>query len=183
MDAFTWRLRLAGIIGLAFTSPVVITEIWLFIAPGLKKHERRFALPAILSASILFYIGGAVGVLTLPFTLKILQKFGGEYMRANYTIDRFISFFGSFILGLGIVFESPVVLILLAKLGIVSYKRLAGGRKYAIVITALAAAVITPTGDPITMMAFAIPMYMLFEITLLIIRFMKPPVKPEASSE
>jgi len=180
IDAFAWRMRLALIFGFVIVSPLTIVQIWLFIRPGLHPHERRFAFPTVMSAIILFFLGSGLGVYTIPLTLRILEKFGGPAMRANYTIDRFIGFVGMLIIGLGLVFEMPVVLVLLAKLGIVSYERLVSARKFAIVTTVVVAAIITPTSDPVTLMVFAVPLYMLYEITLLIVRFMKK--KPNAET-
>jgi len=174
MDAFTWKLKLALYIGMALTSPVLITEIWLFVAPGLKKQERRFALPTILSASILFFMGVSTGVLILPLTLKYLQSLGGGEMLPFYMIDRYLGFFCALAIGFGLAFETPVILILLAKLGVVSYQRLARGRKYALFAAAFGAAFINPSNDPITTIGFLVVMYMFFEISLLIIRFIKP---------
>lgn len=177
-DAFMWRLRLAAILGAIVAGPFVIVQVWLFVRPGLKPSERRFAFPAIFSAIILFFVGVVFGVSTVQVTLRILEKFGGEMVRPDYTIDRYLSFVGSFVLAFGVVFEVPVVLVLLAKLGIVSYKRLAASRKFAFLISAILGAIITPT-DGVTMFFVAVPLYLLFEISLLIIRFTSAPKKEE----
>lgn len=178
VDPFMWQLKLAVIIGVVIASPIVILQIWLFVSPGLKPEERRFAFPTIFSAILLFFLGGGMGAYMVPLTLKILSKFLGGAVHADYALDRFISFVGSFVIGLGLMFETPVVLILLAKIGIVNYKQLAKGRGFALVIAVIASAVITPTGDPFTMTAFAVPLYLLYEITLIAVRFIKPPKKP-----
>ncbi len=180
IDAFAWRMRLALVFGVVIASPMIIIQVWLFIRPGLLPHERKFAFPTVMSAIILFFMGSGLGVYTIPLTLKILEKFGGESMQANYTIDRFIGFVGALVIGLGVIFEMPVVLVLLAKLGIVSYERLVSARKFAIVTTVAVSAIITPTSDPVTLMVFAVPLYLLFEITLLIVRFMNK--KPKAGA-
>jgi sec-independent protein translocase protein TatC len=176
-DAFMWRLRLAVILGVLIAAPAIILEIWLFIRPGLKPSERRFAFPTIFSAVTLFFAGTAAGAWSVPLTLKILEKFADGAIRPDYTIDRYVTFVGSIVISFGIVFEIPVVLVLLAKLGIVSYKMLAAGRKWAVILILIISAVITPTGDPFTLMIVSVPIYLLFEVTLIIIRFMKPPQK------
>jgi sec-independent protein translocase protein TatC len=183
IDPFMWQLKLSLILGVFLASPIIIIQVWLFVSPGLKPDERRFAFPTIFSAILLFFMGGALGAYMVPLTLKVLSKFLRGTVHPDYAIDRFVSFVGSFVIGLGLTFEAPVVLVLLAKLGIVSYKQLAKGRGYAAVISAIVAAVITPTGDPFTMAAFAVPLYLLYEITLIAIRFMKPSRRPEAWSE
>jgi sec-independent protein translocase protein TatC len=179
LDPFMWQLKMSFIIGVVIGSPMIILQVWLFISPALKDNERRFAFPTIASAIVLFFLGGAIGAATVPLTLKVLSKFMGGYVHSDYSLDRFISFVSSYVLGLGVVFEMPVVLVLLAKIGIISYKQLSAGRKYAFLIIVVIAAIVTPTGDPITLSIFTVPLYMLFEITLLVIRFMKPKSKEE----
>jgi len=179
LDPFMWQLRMSMIIGVVIAAPMIILQVWLFIRPALKKNERRFAFPTIFSAIILFFLGGALGAATVPLTLKVLSKFMAGYVHSDYSLDRFISFVSSYVLGLGIVFEMPVVLVLLAKIGVISYKQLAAGRKFAFIAIVAVAAIITPTGDPITLAAFSLPLYLLFEITLLVIRFMKTKPRDE----
>jgi sec-independent protein translocase protein TatC len=179
LDPFMMQLKMAMIIGVIVASPMLIMQIWLFISPGLKPSERRFAFPTIFSAIILFFLGGGLGAATVPLTLRVLSQFMKGYVHSDYSLDRFITFVGSYVLGLGIVFEMPVVLVLLAKIGIISYKQLVAGRKYAFVLIVFIAAVITPTGDPITLTVFTVPLYLLFEATLLVIRFIKPTPKEE----
>jgi sec-independent protein translocase protein TatC len=175
-DPIIIKLKLAGVAGLIIAAPIIIYEIWMFIAPGLYKHERRFAAPTIFSAIILFFAGAAVGVYSLPITIGVLEKFGSANMTPNYTIDRFIKFAGSFILGFAIVFEIPVVIVLLAKIGIVNYSMLAKNRSYAYVIILIIAAVVTPA-DVVSMIIMAVPLLVLFEMSLFVVRFFIKPVK------
>ncbi|MEW6203444.1 MAG: twin-arginine translocase subunit TatC [bacterium] len=173
-DAFMVRLKVSVIMGLAVSSPVVFWQLWLFVAPGLYRNEKRYALPTIISAVVLFFGGGAFGVFTVPYALRVLQKFGGDVLQANYTVDRFISFATGMILAFAVVFELPLVLIFLAKIGIVSHKMLSRSRKYVILIIFAVSAVLTPGTDIVSMMIMAAPLYILFEISLLIIRFIRP---------
>lgn len=171
-DAFLVRMKIALILGFAAATPVVFWQAWLFVAPGLYPHERRYAGPVIIAAVILFALGGAFGVFTVPFTLNFLQKFGGGVLEATYTVDKFVSFASSLILAFAVVFEMPLVLIFLAKVGIVSHKTLAAGRKYAFLIILMVAAVLTPA-DIVSMLIMAGPLYLLFEISLFATRFVR----------
>jgi sec-independent protein translocase protein TatC len=179
-DAFMWRIRLAGVLGAIVSGPFIIVQIWLFVRPGLKPNERRFAFPTISLAIILFYIGVIFGLNTVQITLRVLEKFGGDMLRPDYTVDRYLSFVGSFVLAFGVVFEVPVVLVLLAKLGIVSYQKLASSRRWAVLIAVVLGAIMTPT-DGVTMFFVAVPLYVLFELSLLFIRFTTPRKKEEAA--
>lgn len=171
-DAFKVRLKIAFLIGTMIASPIVLTEIWLFVAPGLYSKEKKFTFPALLSSFLLFFGGGAFGTLILPLTLDFLEKFSSDSMYANYSIDRFISFSGTFIFAFAIVFQIPIVLILLAKLGVVSYASLSANRKYAFLTGLVIGSILTPA-DPVSMFFLSAPLYLLFEISLIVIRFMK----------
>ncbi len=183
-DAFLTRFKLALYIGAVIASPVMIAELCLFIAPGLHKHEKRFVIPAVFSGVLLFFGGAGIAVAMLPKVLEILQKFGGGVLEANYTVDRFVSFVGGFILSFGVVFEIPVVLVLLARIGVLSYSKVAGNRKYALLTCVVLSAAITPTGDPFTLMLITVPLYMLFEISLFAMYLMeRTRRKNEAAAE
>ncbi|MEW5945141.1 MAG: twin-arginine translocase subunit TatC [bacterium] len=171
-DAFMVRLKISVALGLAAASPVVFWQVWLFVAPGLYRHERRYAGPAVAAAVALFFTGAAFGVYTVPVTLNFLQKFGGGVLEANYTVDRFVSFAMSLIIAFAAVFELPLVLVLLVKIGVVSHARLAASRKYAFLLILIVSAVLTPA-DIVSMLIMAGPLYALFEISLLVTRFVK----------
>ncbi len=173
VDPFMIRLKMSLMVGVMLASPMIILQIWLFVAPGLYANEKRFTLPAVIFGTILFFVGGTFGAFILPFTLKFLGKFATEYMKIEYSLTIFVSFCTTFILAFAIVFELPIVLIILAKIGIVNYRMLAANRKYAIMIGLIVGAILTPA-DVASMLFLAGPLYCLFEISLLIIRFMKP---------
>lgn len=171
-DAFKARLKMSCFIGFLIASPIVITELWLFVAPGLYAHEKKFVFPAVISSFVLFFSGGAFAISVLGMTISFLEKFGGENMVAHYSVDKFIGFATGFILAFCVVFEIPIILVVLAKIGVVDYKMLAGNRKHAFLIGLVLGAVITPS-DPASMLMVAMPLYILFEASLLIIKFMK----------
>ncbi|MFH1538514.1 MAG: twin-arginine translocase subunit TatC [bacterium] len=180
-DAFLARLKISLIMGLAVATPVIFWQAWLFVAPGLYPRERRYAGPVIIIAVLLFALGGAFGLFTVPITLNFLQKFGGGVLEATYTVDKFMSFATSIILAFAIVFETPLVLVFLAKVGVVTHKTLAASRKYAFLIILIVAAVLTPA-DIVSMLIMAGPLYVLFEISLFATRFVAPTRREEDST-
>lgn len=171
-DALLERLKISAIMGLMVAVPVVLWQIWLFVAPGLKSNEKKYVFPIVSSGVALFYIGAAFAALMIPYSIKFLEHFGGGVVQFNYTLDRFISFATTIIFTFGIVFQFPLVLFFLAKIGVVSYKTLAASRRYAIVLSVAVGALITP--DPMTNLMVTLPLYVLFEISLLVVRFTQP---------
>ena len=171
---FMVRMKISLVLGVALSCPIIFTEIWLFVAPGLYPHEKKYALPTIFVAVILFLVGGAMGLYSVPLSLRFFENFGGGVVEFNYTLDKFVSFISGFVLSFGFVFETPLVLFFLAKIGVVNYKFLAKNRKYAILITMAAAAVVTPSVDVLSMLILFIPLYLLYEASLFMIRFTKP---------
>ncbi|MGH8247390.1 MAG: twin-arginine translocase subunit TatC [Gammaproteobacteria bacterium] len=162
-DAFTMYLNLALVAGLFLASPVVIYQIWAFIAPGLYKRERKYAVPFIFFCSTLFISGGAFGYfIAFPMALKFLLTFGGDKVVPWITITDYVDTFWTVILGLGIVFELPVLMLFLGLLGILTPSFLIRNFRYAVLLIFVVAAVITPTADITNLMIFAIPMMALY---------------------
>jgi sec-independent protein translocase protein TatC len=162
-DAFTLYLNLALVAGLFLSSPVVLYEVWAFIAPGLYKRERKYAIPFIFFCSGLFITGGLFGYfIAFPYALKFLIAYGGPRVTPWITITEYMDMFWTVILGLGIVFELPVLMLFLGLLGILSPGFLLRNFRYAVLMIFIVAAVITPTSDVTNMMIFAIPMLALY---------------------
>ena len=170
---FMVLIKIAIIMGIALASPVILLQIWLFVAPGLYPHERKYIWPAVGAGFMLFLVGGAFGLFSVPLSLNFLQQFGAGFVVFNYDINSFVSFVGGFVLAFGLVFQLPIVMFFLAKIGVVDYKFLAKNRKYAFVATLILSAIVTPA-DIVSMMIMATPLYVLFEISLLLIRLTKP---------
>jgi len=170
---FMVLLKLSLIMGIAVAAPVILLQAWLFVAPGLYPHERKYIWPAVLAGVLLFIIGGGFALFVVPYTLRFFEQFGAGYIVFNYDINKFVSFVGGFILAFGIVFQLPIVLFFLAKIGVVDYAFLAGNRKFAVILTLVVGAILTPA-DIFSMVVLAAPLYVLFEISLIIIRFTKP---------
>jgi sec-independent protein translocase protein TatC len=170
-DPFSAQLKVAVFLGIAFAMPVILFHLWRFVTPGLTSGERRFIWPAVLVAMLLFVLGMGVGYLVLPYALTFLLSFAEGLADPSLTIDRYIGFVTTMLLAFGLVFEFPVVLIGLSRVGILSYRRLAAQRRWALLIIVLLAVILTPGGDIISPLIMSGLMYVLFEGSLLVIRF------------
>ena len=164
-DAFTLFLNLALIIGLFLASPFVLYQVWAFIAPGLYRRERRYAVPFVFFCSSLFIAGGLFGYyIAFPFALRFLVNFGGERLVPWITATEYMNTFWTVILGLGIIFELPVLMLFLGLLGILTPGFLMRNFRYAVLLIVIVAAVVTPTADIINLMIFAMPMMALYMV-------------------
>ena len=165
MDPLNLYLQVALIGGAILSSPFVLYQVWLFIAPGLYQKERRFVIPFMAATVGLFLTGASFGYFwVLPGALKILIVDFGSKFQPMVTIEEYTGFFLSIILGLGISFELPILIFFLALFGIVSPRFLWKNIRYAILAVFLVAAIITPSPDPWTMCIYAIPMLGLYII-------------------
>lgn len=179
-DPLLIRMKISFVLGVVLACPVIFHQIWLFVAPGLYSHEKKYALPSIIAAVFLFITGAAFALYMIPFSLRILEKFGSGIVDFKYTLDKFVSFISGFVLAFGLVFQTPLVLLFLAKIGIVDYKFLARHRKYAIIIILIVGAILTPA-DVVSQMILSVPLYLLFEISLFLIRFTRSG-RPESNN-
>lgn len=171
LESFSIRLKLSAYVGLLLASPVVLWQLWRFITPGLYDKEKRYAVPFVLSSVLLFALGGALAIWTFPKTLDFFRTFGGENLEAFYTPGKYLGLLTFMMLAFGIGFEFPVVLTFLQVAGALSWQRLVSWRRYAIVLIFVVDAVITPSGDPVTLAALAVPMCLFYEASILIGRF------------
>jgi sec-independent protein translocase protein TatC len=171
LESFSIRIKLSTYIGLLLASPVVLWQIWRFITPGLYAREKRFAVPFVVTSVLLFLLGAATAWLTFPKTLQFFAAFGGDSLTLLYTPGKYLGLLTVMMLVFGIAFEFPVLLTFLQLAGVLSSRRLASWRRYAIVLIFVVGAVITPSGDPITLIAMAVPMVLFYEASILIGRF------------
>lgn len=172
-DGFVVKLKVVFFLGLLAVLPVVLYQLWAFVVPGLTDRERRWAVPFVVSSTVLFLLGGLVAYLSLPRGLDFLLGFAGELLVPIITADRYIGFVVLVTLAFGLAFLLPIFLIFLQLVGVLSARRLAGWRRYSILAIAIFAAVITPSGDPYTMLAMMIPMYVFYEASIIIGRALK----------
>jgi sec-independent protein translocase protein TatC len=165
MDALNLKLQAALLAGAILASPFILFQVWLFIAPGLYKRERRFVVPFMAATIGLFISGAAFGYYyVLPGAIKILVIDMAHNFTPMITIEDYTSFFLSIILGLGISFEMPILIFFLAMFGIVSPRFLWKNIRYAILAVFVVAAFICPSPDPWTMCIYAVPMLSLYVI-------------------
>ena len=172
-DAFTAQLKIAGFLGIAIAMPVILFQLWRFVGPGLTPREKRFVWPVIIAALVLFALGLWVGYIIIPYALAFLLAFSEGLAEPNLTIDGYIGFATTMLLAFGLVLEFPIVLVGLARVGILSHKALAARRRWIIVGIVAFAIVVTPGGDPISPTILASVMFVLFEGSLLVIRLIR----------
>jgi sec-independent protein translocase protein TatC len=173
LDAFATRLKIATYGGIVLALPVWLWQLWRFITPGLTRNEKKYAIPFVASSIVLFVMGGIVALLTLEPALKFLLGIGGSDLQPLLTADKYISLVSLMILAFGLSFEFPVVLVFLLIARVLTTRQLRSWRRYAAVIIVAFAAIITPSQDPYSLFAMAIPMYIFYEASILIGRFMK----------
>lgn len=166
VEGFSVRLTVVGYSGIAFAMPFVLWQIWRFIAPGLYEHEKRYGFAFVVLSFLLFATGVGLAYWSLPRALEFLASVGGEELTNFYRPKEYIGFVVKMMLGFGLGFEFPIILIFLQLLGIVDNSMLRSGRRYAIVGIVALVAVLTPSGDPGTLMALSIPMYLFYEIAI-----------------
>ncbi len=171
LEPFLVSMQIAAFTGLILASPLILAQIWAFIAPGLYREEKRWAVPFVLLSAIAF-TGGALFAryLVLPFALPILLGFLGTTVTTFLSIGDFISKMLLYMTVFGLLFEMPVLGFLLARIGLIRSSLLSRYRRHAIVVGAILAALITPTGDPINFILVAGPLVVLYEITILVVR-------------
>lgn len=162
--------KLAFVVGFILALPVIAYQAWAFFAPALYEHERRLVVPAISVGFLLFLAGIAMAYFfVLPLGLRFLLGFQAESLAPIITIDEYLKFATRLILAFGLIFEMPVVLVMLAMLGIVTPAGLAKYRRHAIVVLAIASAVLTPA-DVGTMFMLFVPMLLLYEVSIWLVR-------------
>lgn len=168
---FFTHMRTAFLLALVVGFPYLLVEVWLFVKPALYKNEKRGMGFAMLAVALLFYIGCAVGyLLVFPLTFRFLAGYHiGTGILTQISLNSYISTFVSIIFIMGLVFELPVLAWVLGKFGLVNKSLLRRYRRYAIVILLILAAVITPTGDPFTLMVVFLPIYLLYEVSILVV--------------
>jgi len=170
-EAFATVMRLSLFGGIILASPVILYQSWRFAAPALSPKEKRWAYPITAVFVFLFISGVVVGYLALERGLGFLLEFGGDALVPIIGADFYLKFATRFIFAFGIAFEFPVFLFAAAAVGVVTSRKLRDNRRWAVLIIIIAAAIITPSGDPVTLMLLAVPLYVLFELTILAIRF------------
>ena len=171
LEGFSARMKVAGYGGLFLASPVVLWQIWRFITPGLHPKEKRYAIPFVIVSALLFVAGAALALATFPKALEFVVDISGDRVTTLFSPEKYITFMLRVILGFGIAFEFPIVLLFLQLAGIVSSRRLLRSWRGAIVLVFAAAAIITPSQDPWTLLAMSLPMTLFYFGAIAIGRF------------
>lgn len=166
-EAFFTYLKVAFLAGLMLATPVLIYQFWMFVAPGLYDKEKRYMIPIVLLSSV-FFLGGALFgyFIVFPFGFKFFLGFATDTIRPLPSMKEYLAFSAKLLLAFGLVFELPLIITFLAKLGIVSVDFLKKNRKYALLLFFVFAAILTPP-DVVTQILMAFPLMILYEISII----------------
>jgi len=183
-EAFWVQMKVGLIAGVFIAAPVILWQVWAFIAPGLHGHEKKYAVPFVLIGSVMFLAGGAFSLFVVtPYALTFLLSYARPGLKPMITIQNHIDFLLKFTLAFGAVFELPLALTLLARMGVVNARMLAKNRKYAILGAFVAGAVLTPTPDAFNQAMMAGPLIILYEVGIVCARIFGRKPAPAAVAE
>jgi sec-independent protein translocase protein TatC len=182
-EAFFAHLKVAFLAGLIVAWPYICYQIWAFVSPGLYQQERRYTLPFVVGGTIMFLLGGVfVYTLILPYGMAFLLGYGGAQLLPMISVGAYVSFSVRLFIAFGAIFQLPLVVVLLTKLGILTPQMLSKNRKYVIVVSFLVAAILTPP-DVFTQVLMAVPLLALFEVSIWLARWAAPRGAEEVAEE
>ena len=170
-EAFSVVMKVSLWGGVILASPVITYQVWQFVSPALSRKEKRWAVPMVAILAVLFVAGVIVGYLALERGLVFLLGFGGDAIEPIIGAEYYLKFAMRFLLAFGIAFQFPVFLFVAAAFNLISSAQLRESRRWAVVIILVAAALITPSGDPLTLLMLSAPLYVFYEAAILAIRF------------
>lgn len=174
-EAFFVKLILSFYAGFVLAFPIVVWATWRFFKPALYPHERKYVY-ILLPVSVILFAAGVLfsyfGI--LPLVLNFFIYIAGENLETMFKVDQYVSFVTAFTIPFGLVFELPVVVYFLTKFGVLKPETLSRNRKYALLVIVITAAALTPGPDPISQMMMAIPVYLLYEVSILVAKMVKP---------
>ncbi len=173
LEGFNTRLKIAAYCGLLLASPVVLWQVWRFVTPGLSRREKRYAVPFVATSVVLFIGGAAFALVTFERALDFLVAVGGEDLETFFAPSKYLGLIVVMMAAFGLAFELPVLLVFLQLAGVLTSRRLRSWRRGAIVAIVALAAVITPSQDPYTLLAMAVPMYLFYEGAIVTGRLLK----------
>ncbi len=169
LQPFEVRIKITTYTAIALAMPVILWQIWRFIAPGLYENERKYGLLFISTGTLLFALGAGLAFWTMPKALQFLQTIGGDgNFTQFYTPNSYLKLIVYMMVAFGIGFQFPLIVTTLNTMGVVGTDQLRRTRRYVIVVVAIFVAVATPSGDPISMLALTIPMCLLYEVSIVI---------------
>ncbi|MEY4229456.1 MAG: Sec-independent protein translocase protein TatC [Actinomycetota bacterium] len=168
LEGFSTRLSIATYGGIILALPVLMWQAWRFIVPALHAKEKKYAIPFVFSSVALFALGGYIAYWTLEKALEFLIAWSGQDVQAAFRVGQYVRLVGLMVAAFGIAFEFPVLLVALQLIGVLTPQTLLKGWRYALLACFVIAAVITPSGDPYSMLALAIPMSLFYLLSILI---------------
>jgi len=168
LDGLALRVKIAAYGGIFLASPIWLWELWRFITPGLNPKEKRYAVPFIVATIGLFTLGAAVAYLIFPHALQWLDSIGGPSLTQILDPIKYLSLITLLMVAFGVTFEFPVLLVSLELAGVLSPQQLGSWRRWAIVGIVVLSGVITPSSDPFSMLAMAVPLYLFYELSIVI---------------
>ena len=169
-EAFVTYIKVGLIAGLFLVLPFVLYQLWKFVAPGLLEHEKKYTVPFLVGSAVLFYSGGLICYLVLPFILKFLLSFAKGDIKAQLSVGYYVTFCVRLMIAFGLVFQLPMVVIFLTQLGLLSSRLLVQYFRHAVVLIFVVAAMLTPTTDPLSLVAMVLPMLLLYGLSILAAR-------------
>jgi sec-independent protein translocase protein TatC len=168
-EAFMLYVKIGALAGLVIAIPIILIQVWLFIAPGLYTHEKKFAVPFVLFSTVFFLLGALFShYLAFPWTWKFFISFETPYMQFMPKISEAFSLYVTMLLGFGLIFQMPTIVLFLARMGVVTARFLRKQFKYAVLIIFIVAAVISPGTDVVSQCMMAGPMLGLYGISILV---------------
>src|SRR5438093_11504600 len=183
-EAFWVQMKVAMIVGLVIGSPGILWQVWAFIVPGLHEQEKKYAAPFVIIGSLMFIAGGAFSLFVVtPYAIQFLLSYARDTLQPMITLENHIDFLLKFTLAFGLVFELPLIITLLARMGVVTSKQLARNRKYAILGAFIPGSVPTPTPDAFNQTLMAGPLILLYEVGIICARVFgrRPAPAPQPS--
>jgi sec-independent protein translocase protein TatC len=168
-EAFTLHIKLALIAGLLLASPAVMTQVWLFVAPGLYAHEKKWAIPFVLMSSFFFVVGAAFShYVVFPLTWKFFASFTNDILTYMPRVEPTFSIYMRLLIAFGIVFQMPTVVLFLARMGVLTPRFLIRNVKYAFLLIVIISAVVTPDGGGVSLVAMAGPLTVLYGLSIIL---------------
>ncbi len=173
LDGLALRIKISAYGGIFLASPVWLWELWRFITPGLKPNEKKYAIPFVVATISLFILGAAVAFLIFPHALAWLDSIGGPSLTQILDPNKYLSLIILLMVAFGVTFEFPVLLVSLEVAGVLTPQQLSSWRRWAIIGIVVLAGVITPSSDPFSMLAMAVPLYLFYELSIVIGRIVR----------
>ena len=166
-EAFMTYIKVGLLAGLFLVLPVILHQLWKFVAPGLLEHEKKYTVPFLVGSAGLFYGGGVIFYLVLPFIIHFLLSFATGDIRALLSVGYYVTFCVRLMIAFGLVFQLPIVVVFLTQLGLLSSRLLIRYFRHSVVLIFIVAAVLTPTTDPLSLLFMVLPMLLLYGLSIL----------------